>query len=323
MKSEVPVDKIIRNIVSKGVEYADEIQKWWDESGENKDTYQDIFNIWQVTETFPERFSPDRNKAWQNVRQKINFKKRKYILYRRIAQIAAAVIIILLSIWMGTRFDNWEQATYSEIISPPGQKTRIILPDSSIILLNSDSRIRYSQNFTKHDRNIYLDGEGFFDVRRDLTREFIVSTSSLKIKVFGTSFNVKSYDNDQTIEVGLKNGRIAIDHYQKEIVQLDPGQVATFNKNKNELKVDRMDKDLISAWTRNEMVFEEDTMDEIVKYLERWYDVEIKISPELLNGDLFTFKVKTESLRELLDLINLLRPIKYQIEGKRVFITKP
>lgn len=323
MKTEVPVVKIIRNLASNGEEYAEEIREWLNESRENIDIYQDILNIWQVTGTFPERFFPDRNKAWQNVQQKISFQNRKYILYRKITRIAAAVTILLLSVWAGTRFDNWKQPVYSEIISPPGHKTRIILPDSSVVLLNSGSRIRYSQNFSEHDRNIYLEGEGFFDIRKDLTRKFIVSTSTLNIKVFGTSFNVKAYETDQSIEVGLKNGRIRIDHDQKEIVQLEPGQVAIFNKNSKELKVDKMDIDLVSAWTRDEMVFEENTMAEIVKYLQRWYDIEIKISPDLLNEDLFTFKLKTESLRELLGLINIIKPIKYQINGKRVLITKP
>jgi hypothetical protein len=71
------------------------------------------------------------------------------------------------------------------------------------------------------------------------------------------------------------------------------------------------------------MVFEEDSLEEIIKYMERWYGVNIQIAPELLDGELLTFKVKTESLSELLKLINLLKPIQYNINGKQVIITKP
>ena len=84
-----------------------------------------------------------------------------------------------------------------------------------------------------------------------------------------------------------------------------------------------MNINLVSAWTRDEMIFQEDSLEEIIKYMERWYGVNIKIAPELLDGELLTFKVKTESLNELLSLINILKPIKYHVDGKQVVITKP
>jgi len=324
MENQVPIYKIIRNIASNGVEYAREIREWLDDSIENKDVYQDLLNIWQVTGSFPERFSPDRPKAWLKVQKHIHSQKRKYFLYRRIAQIAAAIIVVSLSVWTGTELDNRKQKhQYTEIFSPAGQKTRIVLPDSTIVLLNGNSQIRYSRNFNEDSRNVELTGEGYFDVRKDLSRQFIVKTSELDVKVFGTSFNVKAFENDQTVEIGLKNGQIGIDRNEKEIVQLTPGQVATFDKKEQKLDVGKMDINLVSAWTREEMVFEEDSLEEIVKYMERWYGVDIQVAPELRDGELLTFKVKTESLGELLKLINLLKPIKYHIDGKQVVITKP
>lgn len=323
MENKVPTYKIIRNIASNGIEYAKEIREWLDDSDDNKKIYQDLLNIWQVTGTFPDRFFPDKPKAWQNIREQIHAQKSKYFLYRKIAQTAAAVIVILLSVWTGTELDSWKQPSYTEVISPAGQKTRIILPDSSTVLLNGGSQIRYNQHFNEHNRSIELQGEGYFDVRKNRLKQFIVHTSELDIKVFGTSFNVKAYENDQTVEVGLKSGQIGIDRNEKEIVQLSPGQVATFHKNEKKLNVEGRDINLVSAWTRDEMIFEENSLAEIAKYMERWYGIDIKLAPELFDGELLTFKVKTESLKELLELINLLKPIKYQIEGKQVFITKP
>ncbi|MCL4483114.1 MAG: DUF4974 domain-containing protein [Bacteroidetes bacterium] len=324
MENQVPLYKIIRHIASNGSEYAKEIREWLDGSNENKKVYQDLLKVWQVTGSFPKHFSPDRPKAWQKVQQHIHSQKSKYFLYYRIAQIAAAIVVIFLSVWTGGKLDNWKQKQqYTEVFSPSGQKTRIILPDSSIVLLNGNSQIRYSRGFNDDNRNVELKGEGYFDVRKDLSRQFIVSTSELDVKVFGTSFNVKAYENDQTVEVGLKNGIIGIDRNEKEITQLTPGQVATFDKKDQKLSVEKMDINLVSAWTREEMAFEEDSLEEIIKYMERWYGVDIQVAPELLDGELLTFKVKTESLNELLTLINLLKPIKYQIDGKRVFITKP
>lgn len=324
MENQVPIHKIIRNIASNGVEYAQEIREWLGDSDENKKVYQDLLNIWQVTGSFPERFSPNRPKAWLNVQQHIHSQKNKYFLYRRIGQIAAAIIIVFMSIWTGAELDNWKQKKqYTEVFSPAGQKTRITLPDSSIVLLNGNSQIRYSRNFNDGNRNVELKGEGYFEVRKDLSRQFMVRTSELDVKVFGTSFNVKAYENDQTVEVGLKSGRIGIDRNEKEIAQLTPGQVATFDREGQKLDVEKFNVDLVSAWTGDEMVFEEDSLEEIIKYIERWYGVDIKVSPELLDGELLTFKVKTESLNEMLKLINLLKPIKYSIDGKQVIIAKP
>jgi len=323
MENQVPVYKIIRNIASNGAEYANEIREWLDSSDQNRTVYQDLLNIWQITGSFPERFSPDRPKAWQKVQQHIHFQKRKYFLYRRIAQIAAAIIVVLLSVWTGSELDRRKQKQqFTEVFSPAGQKTRITLPDSSIVLLNGNSQIRYSRNFNEDNRSVELKGEGYFNIHKDLSRQFIVSTSVLDVKVFGTSFNVKAYENDQTVEVGLKTGKVEIDRNKQEIVQLMPGQVATFDKKEQKLAVGDRDVNLISSWTQDEMVFEEDPLEEIIKYMERWYGVEIHVAPELLDGELLTFKVKTESLNEMLNLINLLKPIKYQIDGKQVIITK-
>lgn len=324
MENQVPIHKIIRNIASNGVEYEKEIRKWLDDSNENKKVYQDLLKIWQVTGSFPKRFSPNRPKAWKKVQQHIHSQKGKYYTYRRIGQIAAAIIVVFLSVWTGTQIDNRKQKSqYTEVFSPAGQKTRIVLPDRSIVLLNGNSRIRYSRNFNDENRRIALEGEGYFEVQKDLSRQFIVSTTELNVKVFGTSFNVKAYENDQTVEVGLTEGKIGIDRHDKEIVQLTAGQVATFDKNEQKLEEGSVDVNLVTAWTRQEMIFEEDSLEEIIKYMERWYGVDIQVSPELLDGELLTFKVKTESLNELLSLINLLKPIQYQIDGKKVIITNP
>lgn len=317
-------NKIIRNIATNGVEYENEIQKWRDESYENKKKYQDLLNIWLITGSFPERFTPDKSKGWQIVKRHIHLQKKKHFLFRRITQVAAAIAIIFLSTWTGTKLSTRNQKPqYTEIFSLAGQKTRVLLPDSSFVLLNGNSQIRFDRNFNGNKRIVELTGEGFFEVHKDLSRRFIVHTKELDIKVFGTSFNVKAYTNDQQVEVGLKNGKISIDRGEKEIVKLIPGQLATFDKKQQKLSVAKSDIEVVSAWTRDELVFEEASLSEIVKYLERWYGVNVHVDPELLNGELLTFKVKTESLNELLKLINLLRPIKYQIDGKQVNIVKP
>ena len=231
MENQVPIYKVIRNIASNGKEYANEVLHWLENSEDNKNVYTDLLNIWQVTGSFPDRFFPNGSKAWQQVQKHIHFQKRKYFLLRSVGKIAASVIVVFLSVWAGTKVDHLKQRTQcTEVFSPAGQKTRIILPDSSIVLLNGNSQIRYNQNFNEDNRKVELKGEGYFDVRKDFSKQFIVSTSELDIKVFGTSFNVKANEDDQNVEVGLNSGKIGIDRDKKEIIQLIPGQVANLIK---------------------------------------------------------------------------------------------
>ena len=323
MKNKVPIYKIIRNIASRGIEYSGEIGEWLEDSEENNKVYQDLLHVWQVTGTFPDRFKPDKQIGWGKVRKQIYSHRRRRLIYLRFVQSAAAVIVVLLSVWLGAGLDKLKQPKYSEIISPAGEKTRIVLPDSSIVLLNGNSQIRYSNHFSEDDRYVELQGEGYFDVHKDLSHRFVVHTSDLDIKVFGTSFNVKAFGEDKDIEVDLINGQIGIERNNKEILRLQAGQNTTFNKNEKKFYLGKTDVNLVSAWTREELVFEEKTFEYIIKYLERWYGVDIKVAPKVLDDELLTFKVKTESLRELLDLIKFLKPIIYEVDGKEVTITKP
>ena len=323
MKRKVSVNKIIQNIVSGNRKYADEICDWLSESDDNRKIYQNFFELWQITGSFPESFVPHRKAAWQNVRKHIYSRKKKLLFYREIIKIAAMIVVVISCIGIGTKLGNFKKPCYSEIIALSGHKTKVILPDSSVVMLNGGSVLKYNLNFNEDNRIVELQGEGYFDVRKDLSNRFIVRTSELSVKVFGTAFNVKAYSDDVNVEVGLKRGNIEIDRNKKKIVHLIPGEVAIFNKNAKELKISKMDVNLISAWTRNELIFDEDSLSEVIKSMERWYGVDINVAPELIDGERYTFKVKTESLRELLKLINLLNPINYKINGKEVLITKP
>lgn len=322
MKGKVPIDKICKHISSNSEEYKDEIKEWINESDENRKIYQELVNIYTITGALPERFSPDKTKAWANIHKQIHTKKSKKIILQKYARIAAAIVITFSVTWVGFYLNRNSETTYSEILSPLGQKSKVILPDSSVVLLNGGSSIRYSNSFAKRKREVELVGEGYFDVRKSQTKKFVVQTNELDVVVYGTQFNVKAYDNDDFVEVGLKEGKVGIIRNKKEVAKLIPGQIATLDKDRNQLDIAAANMDLISAWTQDELVFEEKPMREIVKYLERWYGVKIEISKELLDDEeLLTFKVKAESLRELLKLINLLKPIDYKINGKNIIIT--
>ncbi|WP_163711301.1 FecR family protein [Mangrovibacterium lignilyticum] len=322
MENKIPLSIIMQHIASGGKEYSGEAKTWVEESEANKKTFDDLSLIWKLTGKFPERYTPNKDLAWSKIKGRIKQPKPKFNLYRRVAQIAAAVLVAALCVWSGAEFkDAFNQPRYTEVISLAGQKTKVMLPDSSVVQLNGNSQLRYSSDFSKADREVELKGEAYFDVTKDKHHRFVVHAGDLDVKVYGTSFNVKAYDTDALIEVGLKHGSVALEKNNSEVLRLVPGQLAKYDAAKDKVNVSEVDIDLVSAWTRNEMIIEELPLQEIILYLERWYGVQIKASPELLDGELFTFKVKTESLHEVIEMLSVLKPIKYNIDGELVTLS--
>jgi len=212
---------------------------------------------------------------------------------------------------------------YTVVSAPAGQKTQIMLPDSSIVNLNGGTTVRYNNAFGVENRYVELDGEGYFDVRKNAHNAFVVHTRQLDVKVYGTSFNVSAYSDDQTVEVGLKHGVVGIERNNEEVLRMKPGQLATYHIGTEQFDLQNGDMNMVSAWTNNELIFEEKSFDLICKYLERWYGVNIALSNDLIDNQKYTFHIKTESLKEVLQLIKELKPISYEVNGEEVKITKP
>ncbi|PTN10126.1 FecR family protein [Mangrovibacterium marinum] len=250
-------------------------------------------------------------------------KKTVYLQYFKYA----SVVLLFLTLGITTYFlatdTNQSSDFYTEVSAPAGQKTQIMLPDSSVVRLNGGTMLRYNNSFGAENRFVELDGEAYFDVRKSSRKAFIVHTRELDVKVYGTSFNVNAYANDHTVEVGLKHGSVGIEQNKQEVLRIKPGQLVTYSKEANRFRVNNADISMISAWTNNELVFDEKPFNLICKYLERWYGVDIALSNELIDNQKYTFRVKTESLHEVLELIRELKPINYQIDGETVKITKP
>ncbi|MCW0482380.1 FecR family protein [Gaoshiqia sediminis] len=301
----------------------------WMRQGNNQKAFNDEKRVWEQ-EALGSDMLLATQYSWSKIQKQLLLQsqsdlktKSLYLTWFKYA----SVIFLLLSIGITSYFvafdNNQRNDFYTEVLASHGQKTQIMLPDSSVVQLNGGTKIRYNNSFGADNRMVELEGEAFFDVRKNSHIAFIVYTRELDVKVYGTSFNVNAYPDDQTVEVGLKQGSVGIEQYDKEVLRMEPGQLAVFNKDNNQFKVLNEDMNMVSAWTNNELVFEEKPFNLICKYLERWYGVDIALANDLIDNEKYTFKVKTESLHEVLELINVLRPINYEIDGERVKIMNP
>lgn len=211
-------------------------------------------------------------------------------------------------------------------INPIGQKSVLFLRDGTKVWLNAASKISYAKDFIKQNtRDVYLEGEAFFDVAHNAEKPFIVHTSSIKIKVLGTSFNVKSYSDEKTIETTLIHGKVRIEQSDKNgnrigDVELKPNQRAVFNKESKIINIKEIVADNSGSWRRERLVFDEESIDNVILQMERWYNIKIHVENKGNLDCKLTANIEKESLEDVLKLIETSHGIRYTIAGSEVFI---
>lgn len=262
---------------------------------------------------------------------------------RRLFSIAA---ILLLAI--GTTV-IWRQHSFKPIVSTakpeneisisPGSRSKIQLPDGSTVWINSGSRLTYGNAFTGSTREVYLNGEAFFEVVKNPRHPFIVHTTGIDIKVLGTAFNVKAYDQEPTIEATLLHGAIEVIKKNQPAaprVLLKPHEKLVYNKNEanmlpvasnrsnqtlpasqitiQPLRNNKPDSVLAeTAWVYNKLIFEEERLDELARRMERWYNVRIDIMDESLKVYKISGSFVNETIAEALQELQYLLPFSYTI----------
>lgn len=265
--------------------------------------------------------------------------------------IAAAILGLL---FLGARWlwvsntQPGQEPEISEVFAARGVKSHLFLPDGSSVWLNSDSRIYFDKRFDGAIREVTLDGEAFFKVVRNKKRPFIVHTSAIDIKVLGTSFNVKAYENDKTIETTLINGSVEV------LNKKDPGESKILLKPKEKLiytkenlaepapssEATKVEKDKKSAavlvkplpsgiadsafaetsWVHNRLIFDGDDFVDLATKMERWFNVQIVFKNQAVANYRLRGAFEKETIEEALEGLQLIVPFKYKINGRMVEI---
>jgi len=324
MYNNIPWNIIIKSIQNQADnnELA-ELDIWLKKDKENRKTFSEVFNIYSVTSKMPEPLSPNMQEAWKRIESYIKEESPVIELFKKYKYIAASVAILIISvtsIWYSNNRNVQILDNYTEIFAPPGQKTKVVLPDSSLVWLNSGSSLKYKGDFNVKERKVILEGEAFFDVRKNKSKLFRVETGILYVNVHGTSFNIKNYENDTIQEITVSEGKVGIYDISKEIRQIAGGQQAMLNKNNNKISFSKSDPEVVSAWKNNELIFDNTPIGEAMKYLERWYGVNIKLDNSISEKHNYTFKIKTESFIEMLEKMKLMTPLTYEINGEDVLL---
>ena len=243
----------------------------------------------------------------------------------------AAIFIIVVSVSVASFYiykdivSRADNTICYETFSPIGSQTKIILPDSTVVWLNSGSSLKYNQAYGKKHRDVILTGEGYFDVKKDKSKPFIVHTDSLNVKVLGTVFNVKAYNEDANVTVNLIDGSVNVSLPKMESagsLTMKPNEKLVFNKQTKKIESSEIDASRSSLWTTGKLCFVDATIEQISKDLERKYDVKIQIANDKIKKELFSGSLNLNlSLKEILSYIDVDKKFNVKQVGDTINIS--
>ncbi|MFP4289071.1 MAG: FecR family protein [Bacteroidales bacterium] len=253
-------------------------------------------------------------------------------------KIAATVAILLTTTFLAvyfyqpTRsavisfFNSPEEDTYETITTKMGSKAHFNLTDGTQIILNSGSEIRFSPQLSQNKRELFLSGEAYFKVAKDKDRPFIVHAGNLSTTVIGTAFNIKSYENEDDMKVFVEEGKVKVNILKNQTGNnqqftdyfLEPNEQVVYNKADNQIQHNAVSVSDLLAWKDNVLVFDDQTLEEISRVLERWFDVDITFDNEKLKNCTFRGRSEDPKLYNILEAISYANDITYEKEEKNI-----
>lgn len=252
-------------------------------------------------------------------KQKIALNMQRWMKY-------AAMIAVILVIGGGAGYWLYQNGNNQQMmvaVANEGIVKEVILPDGTKVWLNNSATLKYPREFSEKERNVYLDGEAYFEVTKNRHKPFTVQSDAMRVRVLGTTFNFKSDKNCRIAEATLIEGEIEVKGNKEEgQIILAPGQRAELNKNNGRLTVKQVNAKLDAVWHDNLIPFQQADIFTISKALERFYDVKIILSPDIQADKTYSGVLKRKSnIESVLKSLQNSIPIDYKIVGNNIFIS--
>ena len=214
-----------------------------------------------------------------------------------------------------------DRIAYNELNVPRGGEYMLVLTDGTKVWVNADSRLKFPQSFSGDTREVYLEGEGFFQVAKDAAKPFIVHCEKYAVRVLGTTFNISAYRNDEVSMTTLVEGRVNIE-CGNTVVALTPGLMAAVADSK--VTTREVNVESYISWTRDQFSFSEERLEDLLKKISRWYDVEFVFDDEEIKDYKFSgFMPRYESITNLFEILEQSANVSFvRKEDKKVIIIK-
>ncbi len=358
---EPKIEQLFIQYLQKTISQRDEklLIEWMKKNPDSKKEFSEIKQLWNISEAVANLNDTVVKNEWERLKRKVSYSHRhrqpinRFVYWLpRFAAVFILGAVLSVAITYSILNSNSHNLAYYEIKSPAGAKSEVTLPDGTTIWLNASSSLKYSSRYGIKNREIFLEGEALFKVAHDKSKVFVVQTSDLKIKAYGTVFNVKSYADENTVETTLIEGSIGVtrarfSNKKTDEVMLKPNQQVVYykpakhigtsvSKNKKtdaEIKSEPrkkltfmiskgIDTKPFTAWKDGTLFITSETLKELAIKLERKYNVTIHFTDKKLEKLKFTGVLENETIEQIIDAIGIAANIKYKIDDRDIWFSE-
>lgn len=335
MSTIIPWDLIIAKLKGSLSVEDEVVFLEWIEIGENRELFSQIEIIWDKIQNKVSVYEPDVDHYWLELSKRINkvdsrkenteeeqprpkiFKLKR--LYRNIAAIAILALVSTAAIIYFMNGDKATPVVYTYTSSADRQKVE--LPDGTVVILNSNTVLTYSNTTDPDLRAVTLTGEAYFDVKYNPEVPFVVTSGDVSVKVHGTEFNVSSYASSKKIIVSLYKGSVSLEITGVNMY-LEPNEEAHFDKETRVINVERGDIESSKIWSQDKIKIENKNIRDVCLYLSKLYQVGITIDSSVPNNQSYTFTIiNGQPLEDILQTMSSITPIKYSYSKNEILIT--
>lgn len=306
-------------------EETDSFYDWVNQSASNKALFFEMKAMYEVG--VPLCSPSETHKSWLRLLdKKKNSGRRHFRLWYQISTYAAvALLAVAISSMYFLLFYEEDTRLYTRYIGGDGLQADVVeLPDGTHVSLGSKTTFHYNKDYGKSKRIVYLEGEAYFDVAKQKDKPFIVKTQEQDIEALGTKFNVMAYPLDSLVITTLLDGsvRLTTMNLPKQTV-MKPNQQFIYNRNTKQTSLMQVDAQQFISWTTGYYYFHEQNLKAILDRLSHVYGVQFTVNSEVLNQRTFTGTFyRGQSMKDIMDIVNLSIPIRYKIKDQHVTISE-
>ncbi len=307
----------------------EELREWLEKNDLNKTA---LNNIQSFHSNINSEIDVLEDQVWEELQAKRNVTitphsaKRPVLTYLKVAAVFLIMSAVALIAYQAFFQSGWENQPIAVNMikkeTPLGQKITTRLPDGSIVTLNAGSQISFPENFTGETREVNLSGEAFFEVEHNPAKPFYVRMNGDRVRVLGTSFNIRSYPEDNAVYVSVATGRVSYSIPSGEEVILEPDQMAVYFPAAGSLSTRQVDPLQSFGWKDKIIYFKSTRFEHVITELERWYGVKITVQGNFKGLGPFTGDFRNESLEYVLKGLSYVYPFDFQIDGDNVTLNK-
>lgn len=311
-----------------------ELEDWVNESDENRRYFMRCEEIWFSAVSEEELGKYDADKAFEAFRRKVEVAGKRTARvgtgrrWRTVLRYAAAVAVLCLVAHFAYRQggqDLQDTLAQIEVEAPEGSQTRMRLPDGTLVVLNAGSRMVYGQDFGVENREVELEGEGYFEVTHQEEKPFRVSSKNISLTVLGTKFNFRDYSQEDEVVVSLREGRVQLFNrlHEEPSLQLKPAERMVMSKREGRMKQEQLATESYLKWMEGKLEFDGMPLKEVVRILARAYGFSIVVEEDSEVGDLRlygSFDRNRQGLKDILTILQSTGKIECKVEENTVII---